>query len=133
MGFDEANFEVPNVVPSMNTDQVRGWRSFARLKKLWQAELEQMLLSLGLPRPLPAAGPLYVDAVLRFKDRRRRDSENYRVLLSKALGDALVNGGWIPDDTDDDWRLQVRIDRNEVGEPRTLIQLRWVPIGGPRP
>lgn len=120
-----ATIEVLDVPPSMNTDKVRGWRSFARLKKLWQAQLEQLLMAEGLPRPIPACGPLQVDVVLRFKDRRRRDSENYRVLLSKALGDALVNGGWLTDDTDDDWRLQVRIDRQDTGPLRTFIELLW--------
>ena len=37
--------------------------------------------------------------MLRFPARRRRDSGNYRVMLEKALGDALVEGGWLPDDT----------------------------------
>lgn len=120
-----ADFEINDVVPSMNTDQVRGWRSFARLKKQWQAQFEMLLMSLGLPRPIPIEGPMHVEVVLRFKDRRRRDSENYRVLLSKALGDALVNGGWLADDTDDDWRLQVRIDRQDVGPPRTKVELTW--------
>lgn len=43
---------------------------------------------------------------ITFPDRRRRDQGNFRVIIEKALGDALVDGDWI---VDDDW------DRYEFG------------------
>jgi Holliday junction resolvase RusA-like endonuclease len=116
---------LPRVPPSINTNAVRShWRGFHSAKKKWQADLEVLLLAARLPRPIPASGPVLVDVVLRFPDRRRRDSENFRPVLSKALGDALVNGGWLHDDTDEDWRLQVVRDL-EPGPARTLITVRW--------
>lgn len=122
----DAVITVADTPPSMNTNRIRSnWRGFHTEKKRWQQQLEVLLMASRLPRPLPAVGPVHVEATLRFPDRRRRDSENFRVLLSKALGDALVNGGWLVDDTDEDWRLSVVQDR-ERGPARTLIRLSWV-------
>lgn len=41
-----------------------------------------------------------VEGAVTFPDRIRRDQGNYRSTIEKFLGDALVEGGWIPDD---DW------------------------------
>jgi len=112
-----------DVPPSINTNNVRShWRGFHTAKKRWQADLERVLLVSALPRPIP--GLLEARVTLRFPVKRRRDSENFRPVLSKALGDALVNGGWLTDDTDQDWLLIVRTDP-EVGPRRTTIELSW--------
>lgn len=122
-----AVFTVPLVPPSINTNAVRShWRGFHTHKKRWQSTLELELMALGLPRPIPCDGPLTVEAVLFFPTRHRRDSENFRPVLSKALGDALVNGGWLADDTDTDWRLSVRID-GERKPAATVVRLAWAP------
>lgn len=116
---------LPMVPPSINTNKIRShWRGFHTAKKAWQEDLEMALLASKLPRPIPAMGPVQVTACLRFPVRRRRDSENFRPLLSKALGDALTNGGWLADDTDQDWRLQVTISEY-LGSPETSIRLFW--------
>lgn len=116
---------IATVPPSINTNAVRShWRGFHSAKKKWQADLEQLLMAAALPRPLLSDGPVLADVVLTFPDKRRRDSENFRPVLSKALGDALVNGGWLADDTDQDWRLQVVI-APERGPHNTSISLRW--------
>ena len=36
---------------------------------------------------------------MTFPTRIRRDQGNYRFLTEKALGDALVMGGWLRDDS----------------------------------
>ena len=105
-----ASVELANVPPSINRNTLsRDWRASRRHKRAWQADLERILMSAGLDRPILTVGPLLVQVTLHFRDRRRRDSENYRVLLSKALGDALVNGRWMVDDTDAHWRLDVTV------------------------
>lgn len=116
---------LPAVPPSINTNAVRShWRGWHTAKKQWQADLERLFMAAALPRPLDAVGPVMADVTLRFPDKRRRDSENFRPVLSKALGDALVNGGWLADDTDQDWRLQVVI-APERGPHETCIALAW--------
>lgn len=72
-------------------------------KKMWQTRLGDLLTATGLPRGLER---VTVEGLICFPDRRRRDQGNFRYLLEKALGDALVAGQWLEDD---DW------DRYEFG------------------
>lgn len=71
-------------------------------KKLWQSALTDLLQESGLPRGLTR---VMAEGEAVFPDRRRRDQGNFRVMLEKALGDALVSGfgevpgGWLPDDS----------------------------------
>lgn len=58
--------------------------------------MEDLLQVAGVPRGL---GRVEASAVLTFTRRGRRDVVNFRTLLEKCLGDALVNGGWLDDDT----------------------------------
>lgn len=83
--------------PSFNRVGHRGnRREWTRQKKIWQEMIETALLAEGVPRGLPR---ITVTADLTFPDRRRRDTGNYRTLLEKCAGDALVNGRWLADDT----------------------------------
>jgi hypothetical protein len=50
-----------------------------------------------LPHPMSR---VLVEGEVTFPDRIRRDQGNYRTTIEKFLGDALVEGGWLPDD---DW------------------------------
>lgn len=123
---------VLSVPPTMNTNALRDRHGFARHKKQWQNDLALYFLSVGLPQPIPADGPIRVDVSLRFSTKRIRDVENYRGLLSKALGDALDGGDptvwptgrWIPDDTHEYWRLSMSIEP-ELGAETTTIDISW--------
>lgn len=65
-------------------------------------------------------------ATIRFKQRRRRDEGNFRVILEKAFGDALVAGGWLADDTADLYRFgEVKL-RAPVPKPETIVVLDYV-------
>jgi hypothetical protein len=57
-----------------------------------------------VPRPVPG-GRVEASAVLLVPDRRGRDEGNYRTPLENALGDALVRGAWLPDDTPAHYRF----------------------------
>lgn len=123
-----ASFDVYGVPPSMNRNVGRASRhAFTRHKRLWQESFGMALMAAlpGQPRPLPALGPVSVDVTLRFTQRRRRDVENFRVLLSKSLGDALTTGRWLADDTAEDWTLNVRIDPDNHAQPSTTVLLAW--------
>lgn len=94
-----------------------------RAKKRLQSDLEAMLLVERIPRPLK-----FVEAIacLRFAKRSaRRDEGNYRTPLEKALGDALVNGGWLSDDTPDTFQFGRLTFDPDPGEPRTQLLLRF--------
>lgn len=120
-----ATIRVSTTPPSINTNAVRShWRGFHTAKKTWQAQFETLLMQARVPRPIPAKGPVAAVATLTFPMRRRRDGENFRPVLSKALGDALVNGGWLDDDTDQHWWLRLTINP-ELGPQGTVVELSW--------
>jgi hypothetical protein len=69
----------------------------AQMKQTWQAIFREALAPTALPKGL---AKVLVEGTIVFPDRGRRDQGNFRVVIEKALGDALVDGGWIEDD---DW------------------------------
>jgi hypothetical protein len=88
---------VPRTPPSMNDNEIRShWTGFQRHKKSWQTEIEQLLMLSGLRRGWSRA---IAGAKMSFpRSAARRDSGNFANVVEKALGDALANGRWIPDD-----------------------------------
>lgn len=68
---------------------------------------------------------VHASASLRFAVRRRRDEGNYRTPLEKALGDALVNGGWLPDDTPEHFRFGGVLIEPDTGPARTIVTIEW--------
>jgi hypothetical protein len=112
--------EIGDVPPSLNRMGARGNpRIFHRHKKRWQQDVEMLLLAARTTRPLPP--PVTVEAVLRFPVRRTRDEGNFRVLLEKATGDALVNGGWLSDDAPEHYRFKAVTFDPDIGVRRTLL------------
>lgn len=126
---------IPRTPKSLNQLGARGNpRLFHREKKSWEEELALTMIAEGLPG-WPKGPQLHrVDAraVLRFRSNRRRDEGNFRVLLEKALGDALRGhigawreGKWIPDDTPDHYSFKALEISPDLGPARTLITLEW--------
>jgi hypothetical protein len=121
---------VPEVVvalgylpPSPNATQHRHWTRVRAGKRQLQGDLEIVLMAARLPRPLP--GQVQASAVLLVPDRRRRDEGNFRTPLEKALGDALVNGGWLSDDTPEHFHFDTLVFKHEPGVRATRLLLRW--------
>jgi hypothetical protein len=108
--------------PSINKMGSRGsWRVWNKHKKWWQEQIGlALMIEIKPKRDLET--PVLVDAVLWFKVNRGRDEGNFRSLLEKATGDALVSGGWIPDDTPD--YFQFRGVRFMKGNTATTLLLR---------
>jgi hypothetical protein len=69
--------------------------AFQTLKKAWQSALTLHLRASGLERGL--AG-VTVEGLIGFPTRAERDQGNHRWMVEKALGDALVSGGWLQSD-----------------------------------
>jgi hypothetical protein len=66
-----------------------------------------------------------VAAHLRFPTKRKRDEGNFRIILEKAMGDALVNGGWLPDDNPEHYVFQhVTIEVDPGRAAQTTIHMR---------
>lgn len=112
---------IDDVPPSFNETRYAHWRVASREKKKWQGIFELLLLQQKVPR---GVGYVEAEARLRFPVRRRRDEGNFRTPIEKALGDALVNGRWILDDTEDFFRMGA-VSLVDVGPLRTEVTLAW--------
>jgi Holliday junction resolvase RusA-like endonuclease len=112
--------------PSMNNARSgykSHWTAGHKAKRLWQSTFEDLMMvhwnDLGRGR----ADRVEVQATLTFPDRRRRDADNYRMILSKALGDAFVTTRVIPDDTPEHYELtHLRFGH---GPMETVLRVRW--------
>lgn len=83
--------------PSLNALGDGNRFAYRAMKETWEERLGALLGDAELPTGLAR---VTVEGVLTVPDRKRRDQGNHRFLLEKALGDALVDGGWLEDD---DW------------------------------
>lgn len=116
-----ATFSHPATPPSFNQVGHSGSRwAWTKAKKEWQETFELLLMSTGFPRDWQR---IEVAVELRFPDRRRRDVVNFRTLIEKCLGDALVNGRWLPDDTPDHFEITSFRFAPEPGPAQTRISL----------
>lgn len=110
--------------PSFNATAHAHWGKVRAAKQGLQRDLEMALLAGRVPRPIPG-GYVEASATLLVPDRRRRDEGNYRTPLEKALGDALVNGGWLPDDTPAHFRFGAVVFEVVRGVRATRVSLEW--------
>ena len=83
---------------SRNVTDAKHWRVRAQERAIWKDAIGWELRASAMPHPVER---VHARAVLAFPTRRRRDEGNYRYALEKALGDALVAIGYLPDDTPD--------------------------------
>jgi hypothetical protein len=88
----EAHFGAP---PSLNVLGSGNPQVFQGLKASWEKLIYAGLEKARLPRGL---GSVLVEAEVSFGDAIERDHDNFRVVIAKACGDALVDGGWIKSD-----------------------------------
>lgn len=120
--------EVRRRAPSMNSNVGRGhWTAFQREKKAWQEEIatELMVKSVGRRVYQRAVAGAFVRFDRRFA--RAPDPGNYATLINKALGDALVDYGAIPDDDAAHYVFGGVEFEKEIGPPRTTIWLYTQP------
>lgn len=81
---------------SFNVFASGAWRPYQDAKKRWHEVLGPLLEASGLPKGL---GHILAEGEVSFGDAQERDQGNYRVVIEKALGDTLVELGFLPDDT----------------------------------
>ena len=112
---------LPGTPPSLNTTGAsRSWQRFYREKKKWEGYCVIALMEMKVPKGLAS---VEATAKLRFPSKRRRDEGNFRVVLEKALGDALQLHGAIEDDTPEWFTFGKVTFDEERGEPLTTVEL----------
>jgi hypothetical protein len=85
--------------PSLNVFGSGNMGAFIGLKAQWEEVMTDLLEASSLPKGLDSVN---VEAEIVFPDdgaRYKRDEGNLRFLIEKSLGDALVAGGWLGDDS----------------------------------
>lgn len=121
------SIEVPGIPKSLNRVGSRGSAfAFYREKKLWQDQLTIALRYAKVP-----TGLTFVEATatLHPATNRRRDEGNFRAILEKSLGDALVRGGWTPDDTPEHFTFGRLTFGAKREHPLTVVELAVVSAG----
>ncbi len=113
----------PNVL-SPNSGRHGSWRPRAKAKKAYRyvAKIETLWITDDYEPRWPAAT---VRATFYFKDRRRRDKDNFNAMLKPAW-DGLVDAGLLADDDQlthlptvfeldkENPRVELRVERNEL-------------------
>lgn len=121
---DKAHYGAPKSYNSIGGGRGSGAAAMvgANLKQTWQAIFTELLEASRLPKGLEA---VWVEGEITFPDRREdRDQGNFRVVIEKALGDALQAGGWIERD---DWTryefagLTMRVDPGRSATAVTIF------------
>lgn len=121
---ERATLSIRGTPPSFNAVGLRSHWAVGRAEKLrWEGFLGIALMEAQVPRKLKH---VEARATLRFKQRRRRDASNFRPLIDKALGDTLVEGGWLEDDTADLYRFGDVELLAPCERPETIVVLDYV-------
>lgn len=94
---DHCHFGAPASFNVWSGTGAAGTQAYKGVKDTWEAILTDLLNVSGLPRGLARVS---VEGTVVFPDAGERDQGNFRVIIEKALGDALERGGWIDRD---DW------------------------------
>jgi hypothetical protein len=106
-----------------------GTQAYKGVKDIWQRILATLLEECGLPR---GQQRIEAEGTITFPNHATRDQGNFRVILEKALGDALVggsdkagvDGGWLKDDNWDAYEFGALHARVVPGVSATELRLR---------
>jgi hypothetical protein len=111
--------DVPKSVNAGGGGARAHWGAAHREKKRWEGLFLMELMAQRVRRNMTCC---YAEIEVRWKHRNRRDIENYRHPITKPLADALVIGGYLPDDTEEFFKVRdmqfVYPDQWEHADPR---------------
>jgi hypothetical protein len=116
--------DLPGTPPSFNKVGLHShWTQGRKAKQDWQGMIETMLMVEKVPRGMSSVA---ASAELHFKQKRKRDEGNFRTILEKACGDALVRGGWLTDDQPEFYRFGAVEMRAPYEVANTIIRLDFL-------
>jgi hypothetical protein len=114
-------------LPTMNETLTQDWKVYQGALRQWKPYLVERLAACGLPRGLES---VLVEGLCCFPTRSRPDQGNHRAFVEKALGDALQEGGYIPEDTWERYEFGNLQRRVVAGERWTELRLFPNALGG---
>jgi ribosomal protein L37E len=119
-GMPKAHADHLGAPESFNVMAGRDPNVYRSIIDKWAPVLAELLAASGLPKSL---AQVMAEGEVSFGDAADRDAGNYRVMIEKALGDALVRGGYLESDTWARYEFGVLQRRDEPGVSRTRIML----------
>lgn len=100
------------------------WSTARSAKKRCEKPLRAALIASALP-PDKSARLIVVDGLLTFPmHRKSRDSDNFKMLLAKALGDVLQER-WLVDDDHTRYRFGILAIEERRGVRQTKLRIAW--------
>lgn len=105
--------------PSFNPLGSGNVHLYQHIKRQWEDRFLILLVEAGMP----CCERVVVEGEATFPDRTRRDQGNFRMLIEKALGDALVRGGYLEDDDWSHYSFGDLAYRYEKGQSATRLML----------
>lgn len=116
--------EAPKSLNAGGNGSRRHWAVGYREKARWEGLYLVELLAARVPKAMVWCK---ADAVIKWRRRARRDEENYRGPISKPLADALVKGGYLPDDTSEFFRMgELRFVIDPLNDCSPLVKAQLV-------
>jgi Holliday junction resolvase RusA-like endonuclease len=107
-----------NIPPTQNELRRMHYQTIAKEKKSW----ERIIWAIVKEQKIQPVNTVLVTYEFWFKDRRRRDADNYAA-SAKMLQDGLVKAGILPDDNFE-YVKELRIKHGGVSDkPYILIHL----------
>jgi len=109
---------IPMKIPSYNTWSHWHWAKKQEMKRQWEGYAWALITA--AKNRTPISPPLSVRIVARFRDRRRRDIDNFSNCPAlKGVQDAIVAAGLAPDDStafivSRSLEIETGADRDEV-------------------
>lgn len=119
-GGEVIRIEVPGIPPSLNQLRNTHHYEWNRLKKEWAGVVSTVARPARPPTPFRRA---IVTLIYHFRDRRRRDPDNYS---GKFIMDPLVELGFLVDDSFDHIELRHRQGEVDRKNPRVVIMIEEV-------
>lgn len=113
---------------SFNLFASGSWEAYQGAKQRWHKVLAPLLKASGLPKGL---GRVLVEGECSFDDAKDRDQGNHRVVIEKALGDVLVEEGYLPADTWERYEFGGLARVEEPGVNRLRLMLFPSPPAAP--
>lgn len=115
--MQELKYTIPEIPPSNNKFIGRNMRfEYQNAKKAWADKI----FFLCRPRPSKPFKKALVEITYYFKDKRRRDPDNYS---GKFILDGIVRAGIIEDDSFSNVALKLRGEYDK-DRPRTEIHIK---------
>lgn len=123
-------FTVPMLPPASQSPNARyHWGRKARDRKEYMEQVARAILVAGLRLKSNLSG-VVVDVELVYAYHRRRDGDNFSIMWSKPVLDALVRLGFLKDDSVEHVTvLSPKITVDRARAPRTIVTLTEVASG----